>query len=94
MIFDIIPLKSHEKKVKKRWEWNGVDVPEQRLLCAMLERAILDLYSSHSPYRRSANIWLKDKSMGPWSFNWTINKLNLSSLILKKIEKLIVATER
>jgi len=77
-------------KKAKRWEGLNCQNPEERLLCAIIERAILDLYSPDFREKKKAANWLLSNNCDKWSFKWVIEKLNLSGNILKKIEKIII----
>lgn len=51
--------------------------PERALLCAMINRALLDLGSRSAELRRSARTWILSPRKTAFSFRWTCEQLEL-----------------
>ncbi len=77
---------THPSKFKKKkWELANVEGPEKRLLCAIIERAWLDLDSLDRRERREARAWFLTKDKGDWTFHWMAQQLELTEKIMVKL---------
>lgn len=56
--------------------------PEQRLISAILYRAVKDLTDSTAQVRYDALGWMRKKSNKEWSFKWCCIQLDLDPKIL------------
>ncbi len=63
----------------------GNNVPEKRLLAAVLQRAITDLLSGEGDVRESARAWLEGECTdAPFSFEFICEALDLDVASLRK----------
>lgn len=80
---------------------NSDILEEKRLLCAVLERAILDLFSEEKikkQIRREALVWIRARANienpPPWSFSWVCLELDLCPFTLRRTVLSIAKSKR
>lgn len=77
--------------------WDRDLLPEQYLLAAIVERAILDAQGRFMGFEakmqrynqtaREARKWFRDRSMADFGWGWIVDKLSLSSVSVAKLER-------
>jgi len=65
-------------------------IKEQNLLCAIMERAILDLKCRNKEriFFKSSKRWFLSKDFSPFSFIWVCYQLGLSDDIVNALRKI------
>jgi len=72
-------------------------IPEQRLLAAVLERAILDLRSEvpiEQHIQRQCLAWIHSRSTHQWSFEWVCLHLDFNPKYIRKLAQQVYFNDR
>lgn len=72
-------------------ELRGPEIPEHKLMTAMIERALIDIYGDakcprHD--RKSACVWIISEDIDPYSFLWICGELSISDTFIDRVRKL------
>lgn len=87
-----------KKKLPSIADFEAADyIPEQQLLAAVLERAILDLRSQvpiEQHIQRQCLSWIHSKSHHQWSFEWVCLHLDFNPKYIRKLAQQVYFNDK
>jgi hypothetical protein len=70
-----------------------VQAPEEALITAILERALLDIFTHRGAIRMSAMEWIDNKSTKPFTFLYICEHLELDPQVLRDIARKVYSCD-